>query len=106
MQPEPHFPFIRSQVKFEKFGSLPTVFQREGGTITAGNASTLNDGGAAVVLMTSEEAKARGCTPLARVVGYADGATKPIDFPIAPKFANEKLLKQTGMEAKACFGHF
>jgi len=88
------------KVKFDKFGSLPTVFQRDGGTITAGNASTLNDGGAAVVLMTADEAKARGCTPLAKIVGYADGATKPIDFPIAPKFANEKLLKQTGMDAK------
>jgi len=88
------------KVKFDKFGQLPTVFQREGGTITAGNASTLNDGGAAVVLMTSDEAKAKGCTPLAKIVGFADGATKPIDFPIAPKFANDKLLKQVGMEAK------
>ena len=87
-------------MKFEKFATLPTVFQREGGTITPGNASTLNDGGAAVVLMSADEAKARGCAPLAHVVGYADGATKPIDFPIAPKFANEKLLAQVGMAAK------
>jgi len=87
------------KVKFDKFAQLPTVFQREGGTITPGNASTLNDGGAAVVLMTADEAKAKGCTPLAKVVGYADGATAPIDFPIAPKFANDKLLKQVGMTA-------
>ena len=90
-------------MKFEKFATLPTVFQREGGTITPGNASTLNDGGAAVVLMSADEAKARGCAPLARVVGYADGATKPIDFPIAPKFANDRLLKQTGMQARLFF---
>merc|ERR1712212_727060 len=38
-----------------------------------------------------------GCTPLAKIVGYADGATDPIDFPIAPKFALDKLLAQVGM---------
>merc|ERR1712117_705291 len=87
------------KVNFDKFSKLATVFQKEGGTVTAGNASTLSDGAAATVLMTAEAAAELGCTPLARVVGYADGATDPIDFPIAPKFATEKLLKQTGMNA-------
>merc|ERR1711981_550230 len=85
------------KINFEKFSKLPTVFQREGGTVTAGNASTLSDGAAAVVLMSSEDANARNCKPIARIIGYADGATDPIDFPIAPKFATDKLLKLTGM---------
>merc|ERR1711892_1002749 len=85
------------KVNFAKFDKLATVFQREGGSVTAGNASTLSDGAAATVLMTAEAAERLGCTPLARIVGFADGATEPIDFPIAPKFAVDKLMTQTGM---------
>jgi len=87
------------KVNFDKFSKLATVFQREGGTVTAGNASTLSDGAAATVLMTEEALKEYGATPLARIVGYADGATEPIDFPIAPKFSTDKLLKNLGMKA-------
>merc|ERR1712154_223623 len=85
------------KVNFEKFSKLSTVFQKDGGTVTAGNASTLSDGAAATILMTAEAAERLGCKPIARIVGYADGATDPIDFPIAPKFATEKLLAQTGV---------
>lgn len=85
------------KVNFEKFSKLSTVFQKEGGTVTAGNASTLSDGAAATVLMTAQAADSLQCKPLARIVGYADGATNPIDFPIAPKFATDKLLQQTGV---------
>merc|ERR1712179_393400 len=88
------------KVNFDKFSKLPTVFQRENGTVTAGNASTLSDGAAACVLMTEDEANARGLKPLARIVDFADGATDPIDFPIASKFANDKLLAQVGMSAQ------
>merc|ERR1711910_215939 len=88
------------KVNFEKFSKLSTVFQKDGGTVTAGNASTLSDGAAATILMTAEAAAELGCKPIARIVGYADGATDPIDFPIAPKFATEKLLKQTGMNVE------
>ncbi|XP_050692902.1 acetyl-CoA acetyltransferase, mitochondrial-like [Eriocheir sinensis] len=84
------------KVNPEKFTKLATVFQREGGTVTAGNASTLNDGAAACVLMSGEAAAAAGVTPIARVVGFCDAATDPIDFPIAPAFATNKLLEQTG----------
>ena len=87
------------KVNFDKFSKLATVFQREGGTVTAGNASTLSDGAAATVLMTAEAADRLGCKPLARIVGYADGAMDPIDFPIAPKIATDKLLQQTGVSA-------
>merc|ERR1711981_343967 len=53
------------KVNFDKFAKLSTVFQKEGGTVTAGNASTLSDGAAAVVLMTAAAAAEHGCTPLA-----------------------------------------
>lgn len=85
------------KVNFDKFGSLSTVFQREGGTVTAGNASTLNDGASALVLMTAEAAEKFKCKPLARVLGFADAETDPIDFPIAPSFAVPKLLDITGV---------
>lgn len=85
------------RVNFEKFNKLATVFQKENGTVTAGNASTLNDGAAALVLMTAEAAQRLNVKPLARVVGYADGECDPIDFPIAPAVAIPKLLEKTGV---------
>ncbi|XP_069680743.1 acetyl-CoA acetyltransferase, mitochondrial isoform X2 [Periplaneta americana] len=86
------------RVNFEKFKKLSTVFQKENGTVTAGNASTLNDAAAALVLMTSQAAERLGCKPLARVVGFYDAATEPIDFPIAPVFAVPKLLENCGVK--------
>jgi len=86
-----------TKVNPDKFSKLATVFQREGGTVTAGNASTLNDGAAACVLATAEEAERLGLAPLARVVGFADAATDPIDFPVAPALALPKLLEATGV---------
>lgn len=88
------------KVNFDKFTKLPTVFQKVDGTVTAGNASTLSDGAASCVLMTADEAQARSLKPLARIVDFADGATDPIDFPIAPRFANDRLLRQVGMKAQ------
>ncbi len=61
------------------------------GTITAGNASTLNDGAAAVVLMTAEKAKELHLTPIAKVLAFADAAVQPADFPIAPSLAIPKV---------------
>lgn len=88
------------KINFDKFTKLPTVFQKENGTVTAGNASTLSDGAAACVLMAADEAKARGLKAVAKVVDFADGATDPIDFPIAPQIANDRLLKLVGMTAQ------
>jgi len=79
-----------------KFGNLRAAFKKDG-TITAGNASSLNDGACALVMMTAERAKELGVTPLARVRGYADAATQPIDFPIAPAYATPKALKWAGV---------
>lgn len=59
--------------------------------MTAGNASTLNDGAAALVLMNSSSVKALNITPLARIVAFDDSATDPIDFPIAPAFSVENV---------------
>jgi len=61
--------------------------QKENGTVTAGNASTLNDGAAALILMTSDVAQRLNLKPLAKVVAFQDAATDPIDFPIAPALA-------------------
>ena len=86
---------------FEKFGSLKPVFKKEedGGTITAANASTLNDGGAACVLMTDRYAQSHNIKPLARIVGFGDAALAPIDFPTAPAAAIPKVLSSCGLQA-------
>lgn len=86
------------RVNFDKFGNLSTVFQKENGTVTAGNASTLNDGGSAVVLMTADVAAKMNLKPLARVVAFQDAETDPIDFPIAPALAIPKLLQKAGVK--------
>jgi acetyl-CoA C-acetyltransferase len=82
------------RVNFEKFATLPTVFQKENGTVTAANASTLNDGAAAAVLMTGKSCEKYKLKPLARIIGFADAAVDPIDFPIAPAFAVPKILEK------------
>jgi acetyl-CoA C-acetyltransferase len=64
---------------------------------TAGNASSINDGAAAMVLMNEDEAVARGLRPLGRVVGYASHAQEPTQFTTAPATAIEKLLAHSGL---------
>ncbi|KFV05818.1 hypothetical protein N340_13307, partial [Tauraco erythrolophus] len=86
------------RVDFSKVPKLKAVFQKENGTVTAANASTLNDGAAAVVLMTTEAAKRLKVKPLARIVAFADAAVDPIDFPIAPAHAIPKILSETGLK--------
>ena len=86
------------RVDFSKIPKLKTVFQRENGTVTAANASTLNDGAAAVVLMTTDAAKRLGVKPLARIAAFADAAVEPIDFPVAPAYAVPKVLTDAGLK--------
>lgn len=86
------------RANFEKFGTVPTVFLKEGGTITAANASTLNDGAAACVLMTRRAADRLGVKPIARIVGFGDAAVEPVHFSIAPAYAMPKVLKQAGVK--------
>jgi acetyl-CoA C-acetyltransferase len=82
-----------SKVKFEKIPTLKPVFDKAG-TTTAANASTLNDGASAVVLMTAEKAKAMGLKPLAKIVAQATHAQDPIWFTTAPVGAMKKALER------------
>lgn len=82
------------RVDFDRFGKLATVFQRENGTVTAGNASTLNDGGSALLLATESAANRLNVKPLARIVDFQDAETAPIDFPIAPSLTVPSLLER------------
>ena len=67
------------------------MFQAEGGTVTAGNASTLNDGAAAIILCSSNFAQRENIKPMAKVVGFEDAETDPIDFSIAPALSIKKV---------------
>ncbi len=84
-------------VKFDKIASLPTVFQKEKGTITAANASTLNDGASALILMSKEKMEELGLKPLAKIVSYADAAQAPEWFTTAPAKALPIALKKAGL---------
>lgn len=79
------------KVNFDKLPTLNTVFKKDGGSITAGNASTINDGAAATVLASEEAVSKYNLKPLAKIIAYADTATDPIDFPIAPALAIPKV---------------
>ncbi|EST09630.1 Thiolase, C-terminal [Kalmanozyma brasiliensis GHG001] len=83
-------------VKLEKIPTLRPVFDKNG-TITAANASTLNDGASAVVLASEAEVQKLGVKPLAKIVAFADAACAPIDFPIAPAYAIPKALERAGL---------
>jgi acetyl-CoA C-acetyltransferase len=76
---------------------LKPAFLKDNGTVTAGNAAGLNDAGAAVVLMDSATAKARGLQPLARLVGYAHAGVDPKYMGIGPVPASQKALKNAGL---------
>lgn len=82
-------------VKMEKIPALRPVFQKDG-SVTAANASTLNDGAAALVMMSKEKAEALGVKPLARIVSYADAAQAPEWFTTAPSKAIPRALDKAG----------
>ena len=82
------------KVIVEKVRGLKPAFSPDG-SITAANASTLNDGACALILASEKGVKDRGLRPLARIVGYADAARSPAEFTLAPIDATEKLLAQT-----------
>ncbi|MCF6360075.1 MAG: acetyl-CoA C-acyltransferase [Cyclobacteriaceae bacterium] len=83
-------------VKFEKIPSLRPVFSKEG-TVTAANASTINDGASALVLMSKEKAEELGVKPIARIAGFADAAQDPIWFTTAPSLALPKAIANAGL---------
>jgi len=83
-------------VKFDKIPTLKPVFEKEG-TVTAANASTLNDGAAAVVLMSKEKAEGMGIKPLARIISYADAQQAPEWFTTAPSKAIPLALHRANL---------
>jgi len=84
-------------VRMDKIPALRPVFTKDG-TVTAANASTLNDGAAAVILMSKEKAEALGIKPIAKIVSYADAAREPQWFTMAPSKAIPKALKKAGLD--------
>ncbi|MCW1148787.1 acetyl-CoA C-acyltransferase [Flavobacterium lacisediminis] len=85
-----------TNVKLDKIPSLAAVFTKEG-TVTAANASTINDGAAALVLMSEEKAQSLGLKPLAYIKSYADAAQEPKWFTTAPAKALPKALDKAGI---------
>jgi acetyl-CoA C-acetyltransferase len=85
------------RVKFDKVASLRPAFKRDG-TVTAVNASTLNDGAAAVVVMSADKAAELGIKPLAKILGFGDAAKAPVEFTTAPSDAVPVALRMAGLE--------
>ena len=86
------------QTSMEKLGSLRPVFKKDG-TVTAGNASGINDGAAALVFATAEAAEKAGLKPKARVLGYAHAGVRPEVMGVGPIPAVRKLMEKTGLSA-------
>eukprot|EP01080_Neovahlkampfia_damariscottae_P001021 gene1022-9926_t len=86
-----------TNVNFDRIPTLKPVFDKEG-TVTAANASTLNDGAACLLLMSEDKAKRAGLKPLARIRGFADAEKAPVEFTTAPSLAIPKALKQAGLK--------
>ena len=91
-------------VNFDKIPGLRAVFTKDG-TVTAANASTINDGGAAVILMSKEKAQELGLTPIAKILGFADAAQDPMWFTTTPSLAIPKAMKIAGVE-KSDVGYY
>jgi acetyl-CoA C-acetyltransferase len=88
---------FRSNCSLEDMAKLKPAFLKENGTVTAGNASGLNDAAAAVVLMDSATAQGRGLVPMARLVAYAHAGVDPKYMGIGPVPATQKALKKAGL---------
>jgi acetyl-CoA C-acetyltransferase len=88
----------RAGTTAESLGKLKAAFKKDG-TVTPGNASTINDGAAAVVVMEAKEAERRKLKPLARITGYATGGLAPEWVMMAPVEAVKNLAKKTGLKA-------
>jgi acetyl-CoA C-acetyltransferase len=88
-----------ARVKVDKVRTLRPAFTKDG-TVTAANASSLNDGACAHIVTSEEFAKERGLKPIARILGFSDAAQQPIDFTTAPALAIPMALKNAGIEAK------
>jgi len=90
--------YIRIGATIDQLSKLRPAFDRENGTVTAGNASGINDGAAAVVLMTAAEAERRGTAPLARIVSWAQAGVDPSVMGTGPIPASKKALEKAGWD--------
>ncbi len=88
--------YIKEGVTVEMLAKLRPAFDREAGTVTAGNASGINDGAAVVVLMTAAEAEKRGITPMARIVSWSHAGLDPSIMGTGPIPASKKALERAG----------
>jgi acetyl-CoA C-acetyltransferase len=86
-------------VNFEKIPTLKPTFTKDG-TVTAANASTLNDGASALLLMSKEKAQELGLKPIAKILGFADAAQEPMWFTTTPSIAIPKAMKMAGVSKK------
>jgi len=86
-----------AKVNYDKIPQLKPVFEKDG-VITAANASSLNDGAAAVMIMSEETALELGYTPLAEIIAQASAAKAPVQFTTAPADAIKKVLAKAGMK--------
>jgi acetyl-CoA C-acetyltransferase len=87
------------KLRADKVATLKPAFGKEG-TVTAVNASKINDGAAAVVLMSGEKVKELGLKPIAKILGYGDAEQAPDDFTTSPALAMPKAAKKAGLEIK------
>lgn len=85
-----------TNIKMDKITQLKPAFKKDG-SVTAANASTINDGAAAMVVMSGRAAKEYGCTPLLRIRGFGDAARDPVEFTIAPSDAVPRAAKMAGV---------
>lgn len=92
--------FPKRETTTATLSGLRTAFKKEGGTVTAGNASGINDGAAALVIMSAEKAKALGIKPLARIIGYGSGGVDPSIMGMGPVPAAHKALSKAGLTIK------
>lgn len=88
--------YIRHGATLEAMAKMRPAFVRDGGTVTAANASGINDGAAAVLLMSAEEAEKRGLEPLARIASYATAGLDPTIMGVGPIYASRKALDKAG----------
>ncbi|MEJ5219042.1 acetyl-CoA C-acetyltransferase [Cognatishimia sp. D5M38] len=88
--------YIRHGATIESMQKLRPAFVRDGGTVTAANASGLNDGAAAALLMSADEAEKRGIEPLARIASYATAGLDPSVMGVGPIYASRKALDKAG----------
>ncbi|MEJ2409896.1 MAG: beta-ketothiolase BktB [Novosphingobium sp.] len=89
--------YVRKDVSVEELANLRTIFRKEGGSVTAGNASGVNDGAAALVLATERAVKEHGLTPLARLVSYGYAGVDPSYMGIGPVPATRIALQRAGL---------